>query len=276
VRCPIGRNVRPFAMALFASMMSATPAGAYTLWSTSATYLGTGEFHGPGASERNPPLFATVIRNIMFLNARDFVVPFASSATSQPGFCGSRSLPAHERGRLSDGSRINTNIETCATVIGGMRVFPATIGGGLYMGEDMSAISDDGNITMAMDLAMDLGAARHAVIKMQFYATTGEVTVPLSSQTQAGGHGVDQAGIYQSGLRLRGRVGDFNHDGWIDGTLVAAGVMPLDSPLYPGQPYVMVRHFETDIPVDGEWSSNVAALRHSAIAAPSDEQHHGK
>jgi len=75
-----------------------------------------------------------------------------------------------------------------------------------------------------------------------------------------GGKGVDQAGKYRSGTRLRGRIGDFNHDGWIDGTLLAAGVLPLNSRFHPGEPYLIIRTFETDIPLDGQLTGNVQGL----------------
>ena len=75
--------------------------------------------------------------------------------------------------------------------------------------------------------------------------------MPASLQTESGGKGVDQAGKLASGTTIAGRVGDFNHDGYIGGTLVAVGVMPLTSPIYPGQPFAMIRNFATDIPVDG-------------------------
>jgi hypothetical protein len=271
---PIRPNVRlRLLAALLPAITPGAPADAYTLWSTSATYLGSGEFQGPGANLDNAPLFATVIRHMMFVNSRDFVTPFENNGDREPNICGAGQMTAGVGGRLSDGSLINENVDTCAAVIGGVKVLPAVIYGGFYMGEQISATQDDGNITMAMDLGIDLGVGARGVVKVPFYGTTGEVTVPTSLQTQMGGHGIDQAGIYPSGTRLRGRIGDFNHDGWIDGTIVATGVMPLDSTFYPGQPYVIVRHFETDIPIDGEWSSNVKALQEAATGRPGNRPH---
>jgi hypothetical protein len=200
-----------------------------------------------------------IIRHLMFVTARDMVVPFENNGAVVPNMVGKLQVPGDVDGRLSDGSLINENVSTCATAIAGRRVLPAAIQGGMYTGQVLSATADDGNMTMAMDGAIDLADGH--VVKLPFYGTTGEITVPLSLQTQMGGKGVDRAGEYPSGTRLRGRIGDFNHDGWIDGTMVFAGVMPLDSPVSPGQPYVIVRNFETDIPIDGEWSGNVKALK---------------
>ena len=69
--------------------------------------------------------------------------------------------------------------------------------------------------------------------------------------SQSGGRGVDRAGPLQSGETISGRIGGFNGDGHIDGTIVAVGVMPLDSPVFPGQPYALSRNFETDIAHEG-------------------------
>jgi hypothetical protein len=249
------------------ALVSSFPAAAYTLWSTSETYLGTGEFQGPGVNQNNEPLFCTVIRNMMFVSDRDFVTPFENNGPQEPNIHGESQMSGTPDGKLSDGTLINENVDTCAAKIADVKILPAAIPGGLYMGEQVSATLDNGDVTMAFDIALDLGVGGKGVVRVPFYGTTGEITVPRSLQSQMGGQGIDQAGIYPSGTRLKGRIGDFNHDGWIDGTLVAAGVMPLDSPFYPGQPYVIVRHFETNIPIQGEWSGNVKALQPGAAKA---------
>ena len=245
---------------LFASV----PAGAYTLWSTDQTYLGTGEFHGPGTNMDNGPLFATIIRNMSFVNTLDFVTPFINNGAAEPNICGEKEMTGPVDGKLSDGSEINENVETCAATVAGTKLLPAVISGGPHFGQQTSVTLDSGDVVMTMDLAIDLGAGAKSVSKVPFYGSTGEIVVPQSLQTQRGEKGVDQAGIHKSGTRLRGRVGDFNNDGWIDGTIVAAGNMPLDSLFYPGQPYVIVRYFETDIPIRGELSSNIKAMKAKA------------
>jgi hypothetical protein len=80
--------------------------------------------------------------------------------------------------------------------------------------------------------------------------------------------GVDQAGSLKPGDRLQGRLGDFNHDGLIDGAIVVAGNMPLDSIFMPGAPYALIRYFETDIPYDGKLTGNLAARLRSGDAEP--------
>jgi len=256
------RHISGPASLVIALIMSG-PVAAYTLWSIPTSYLGTGEFEGPGATVATEPLFCTVIRKMMFVNDRDFITPFENNGPEEPNIRGELRMPGTPDGKLSDGTLINENVDTCATTVAGVTLLPAVIEGGLYQGQQVSATLDDGNVTMAFDIALDLGVGAHGVVRVPFYGTTGEITVPKSLQTQGGGKGVDQAGKYPSGTRLRGRIGDFNHDGWIDGTLVAAGVMPLDSPFFPGQPYVIIRNFETNIPINGQWSGDVKSLVHA-------------
>jgi len=199
-----------------------------------------------------------VLRHMMFLTASNLVVPFENNGPVVPNILGEMQIPGDVDGRLSDGSLINENVNTCAAAIAGRRVLPAAIQGGMLTGHVLWATDKDGEITVSMDAAIYLADGH--VVKLPFYGTTGEAVVPLSLQTQGGGKGVDQAGEYPSGTRVRGRAGDFNHDGWIDGTMIFTGVMPLDSPLLPGAPFLMIRNFETDIPIDGEWSGDVKHL----------------
>ena len=87
---------------------------------------------------------------------------------------------------------------------------------------------------------------------MPFYGTTGEVTVPASLQTQLKlPGGMDRAGSLKAGTKLRGRLGDCNHDGMLDGAIVVAGNIPLTSVFMPGAPYALIRYFETNIPYTG-------------------------
>jgi hypothetical protein len=256
------RSIRSGCLTVLAALLPSlhAPAMAYNMWSTAASYLGTGELHGPGlGSGASQPLFCMNIRHLMFVTYTNLVVPFENNGADQPNIVGELQIPGNLDGRLSDGSLINENVNTCAAVIGGRKVLPAVVQGGMHTGEVLTSTTTDGVFTMSMDLAIDL-ADGHTV-KLPLYGTVGEVTVPQSLQTQMGSKGVDQAGEYPSGTRLRGRIGDFNHDGWIDGTLVFVGVMPIDSPIAPGQPFVLVRNFESDIPIDGEWSGDVKSLK---------------
>ena len=128
---------------------------------------------------------------------------------------------------------------------------------GTFRGQQISVTQSNGDVMM--DLVLDIGIGERGLIKVPFYGTTGTLTIPRSLQSQSGGRGVDRAGPLQSGETISGRIGDFNGDGHIDGTIVAVGVMPLDSPVFPGQPYALSRNFETDIAHRGD-GDGIAAL----------------
>ena len=247
--------------ALFVAMvLTVSPTFAAKLWSNSQSFLGPGLFYGPGTFTAEQPLFEIELNNLSFYSDVNFVTPFVNNGGDRPNTCGEKQMTGQIDGRLSNGIRINENANMCLAVIAGTRMFVGVVEGGPHQGQQFNVTLDDGNIVMTMDLGLDLGIGDEGVIKLPFYGTTGELTVPYSLQTVSGKLGVDQAGIYQSGTKLKGRIGDFNGDGWIDGTLVAVGNMPLNSLIYPGQPYAMHRNFETNIVIGGLPYVNVSAL----------------
>jgi len=254
--------VRMIAMlATTGALTLGTKVSAYDLFSTKDTYLGSGGFLGPGARKEEDPLFEAVIHDMVFVSPLDFVTPFRNYGSPDSTICAQQEVRSRKAGQLSDGTPINERVDTCSMTLDGTRLITAVVNGGPFAGQQRSVTIEDGNVIMSMDYALDLNIGEKGVIRLPFYGTTGSITVPYSLQTQAGGHGVDQAGKYPSGTVLTGRIGDFNEDGWIDGTLVATGVLPLDSPIYPGQPYVLYRNFETNIPIDGALAGNITGLR---------------
>lgn len=244
-----------------AALSCAGAASAATLYSTPESYLGAGRFYGPGAYLEPQPLFPVVIRNMVWITEKDFVTPFVNNGAAEPNIMAEKGTRGVVDGKLSNGLLINENADIYPAKVAGADVIIAVVDGGPHNGLQVSLTSDAGEVTMTMDLAMDLGVGEKGVVRLPFYGTTGSVTVPYSLQTQMGGKGVDQAGEIPSGSVLTGRIGDFNNDGWIDGTLVATTTMPLSSSLYPGQPYVIVRHFETDIPIDGARYGDVKGMQ---------------
>ena len=141
-----------------------------------------------------------------------------------------------------------------------MKILVGIIDGGPHYGGQIATMTEDGHMVMTMDTALDLGVGEAGVIRIPFYATTGEVTVPYSIQTQMGlPGGTDRAGSKPSGTVLKGRLGDFNNDGMLDGAIVLSGNIPLDSMLLPGAPYAFTRYFETDVPFDGKIYGRVNA-----------------
>jgi hypothetical protein len=244
--------------------VSGGQSGAISLFSTSETYLGTGKFHGPGSYLEEQVLFPTVIRHMVWTTEKDFVTPFFNNGPAEPNTTGERSFRGPVDGKLSNGWLINENVDIYPSSIAGTPVLFAVVDSGPHNGQQLTVTSDQGEVVMTMDLGLDLGIGAKGVVRLPFYGTTGTLVVPYSLQTQAGGKGIDQAGKFPSGTKLTGRVGDFNHDGWIDGTIVAVGTLPLDSPIYPGQPYVIERYFETDIPIKGAVFGNVKELQQPA------------
>jgi hypothetical protein len=237
-----------------AALSALTVAGgvrALTLFSTPTSYLKTGKFVGPGAFDADQELFPVTIRNMLFVTERDFVTPFFNNGAEAPNILAEQKFRDPVDGKLADGTLINENVDIWPAKIAGVDVLIAVVAGGPHHGEQLSVVNDDGEVVMTMDLALDFGLGPKGVVHVPFYGTTGTVVVPKSLQTLSGGKGVDQAGQYPSGTTLTGRIGDFNHDGYIDGTLVSAGTLPLDSPFFPGQPYIIARNFETDIAIDG-------------------------
>ncbi len=242
-------------------------AGAATLWSVADSHGGTGYFFGPGAYMNPTPLFPVMIRNMAFTSDRDFVTPFWNNGGEAPNVRAEAAFPPVD-GRLSDGALINENVDLGAFTLAGARFLPAVVEGGEFSGQQLAVTLADGNIVMVMDLVLDLGIGPRGIIRLPFYGTTGTVTVPPPLAAAAGAVVANQAGPLDSGQTLSGRIGDFNGDGYIDGTLVAAGVMPLSSPVYPGQPWAMARHFETDIALEGGVFGSPRAVNQAYGAAP--------
>lgn len=262
-----GVSVTPITIVL-AALISFYSIGsnAFTLWSTHDLASGPGEFHGPGSFDKDQVLFEMIIRNIAFYGPANAVVPFYNNGALEPNICGDGNSVEAASGVLSGGEKINENIDMCLATIADTDMVIATIGGGGLQGQQIVMFEDDGSLSVAMDIALDLGIGSDGVIKMPFWGTTGQLEIPLSLQAQLGiPGGIDRAGILKSGSILKGKLGDADSDGWLDGTLVAAGNMPLDSPVFPGQPYAMIRHFEIDLEASGSKLGDIASLKQDKV-----------
>lgn len=260
-----------------ASAVAVQSAGAATMYSLHDSYMGAGTFYGPGKLH-DSDIFDVEITGIGFSGESHFVTPFANNGPAEPNLCGEKQLDKKPTGMLSDGvTRINENVNTCRFMLNETGVIVAIVNDGIHEGEQLAVtLEDHGDYTMimTMDFAIDMGVGKAGIIRLPFYGTTGEVTVPTSLQTQLGIEGgVDKAGSLKPGDKIRGRLGDFNHDGVLDGAIVVAGNIPLDSIFMPGAPYALIRYFETDIPYDGV---RVGGLRvRKAEYNPSAEEHPG-
>lgn len=243
-------------------------APAATMYSRKDSFMGAGTFYGPGRVP-DSVLFDAQISGIGFSAPLNFVTPLANNGAEPPNVCGEAESGKTPTGLLSDGiTRINENVDACAFDLNHARVLVAIIDGGPHQGQQVAVTTaKDGKatMTMTMDFAIDMGIGKAGVIKLQFYGTTGEVVVPTSLQTALGiGGGVDAAGSLKPGDKLQGRLGDYDHDGMLDGAIVVAGNIPLNSIFMPGAPYALIRYFETDVPYDGV----LIGKRRSGTAVP--------
>lgn len=245
------------------------PAQGATMYSTKDSYMRSGAFFGPGAIDEST-IFDVTIPGIGFAARGSFVTPFTNNGPAAPTICGEIEMGGTPKGTLSDGvTRINEGVNTCSFELNGVRMMAAIIDGGPHNGRQIATTLDDGTMIMTMDFALDMGVGKSGIMRMPFYGTTGEVTVPYSLQTQLGIEGgVDRAGKLASGTKLRGRLGDFNNDGMLDGAIVVAGVLPLDSIFMPGAPYALIRNFDTDIPYDGKMLGQLPGERSAPNAEP--------
>lgn len=244
--------INPRAVAVAALLGVCGAAHSATMYSTRDSYMGAGVFYGPGTLD-DVPIFDVIIRNIGFPGTLSYITPFVNNGTSAPNICAERELEKHPDGLLSDSvTKINENVDVCSMDFNGMKVLMGIVEGGPHQGQQVATTTEDGTMVMTMDFAMDLQIGAGGIIKVPFYGTTSEVTVPSSLQTQLGIEGgLDQAGSLKVGDKIRGRLGDFNGDGMLDGAIVVAGNMPLSSVFLPGAPYALIRYFDTDIPYDG-------------------------
>jgi len=222
------------------------------MYSRHDSYMGAGTFYGPGRIE-DTVLFDAQIRNIAFPSAHTFVTPFFNNGAAEPNLCGQIEIGKPPTGLLSYGkTRLNENVDACAFKINNMKILAGVIEGGHHQGQQIAVALEGGMMLMTMDFALDLGVGEAGILKLHFYGTTGEVVIPDSLQTQMKlPGGVDQAGSLKSGVKLRGRLGDYNHDGMLDGAIVVAGNIPLNSIFMPGAPYALIRYFDTDVPYAG-------------------------
>jgi hypothetical protein len=238
-----------------AALLLAGTAQAATMFSVQDSYMGPGKFYGPGRL-RDTEIFDVKITGIGFTAPAHYVTPFANNGAAEPNLCGERELGRTPTGVLSDGvTRINENVDACRFMLNDSGVLVAVVDGGGHEGQQVAVtLEDHGEITMimTMDFAIDMGVGKGGVIRLPFYGTTGEVVVPESLQTQMGIEGgVELAGSLRPGDKIRGRLGDYDGNGVLDGAIVVAGNIPLDSIFMPGAPYALIRYFETDVPYQG-------------------------
>lgn len=244
---------RNLLLALAASTSLAMPGNAFTVHSTKESFGGPGTFYGPGRLA-DTEIFEIVIRNVAFTSEATFVTPFFNNGGEPPNVQGEIETADVADGMFSDDkTMINENADVRPFELNGVKFLVGIGHGRNHNGEQISVLMDGHTMIMTMDIVFDMGVGEGGIVYAPFYGTTGEVTLPPSLQTQYGiPGGVDRAGSLKPGDKLKGRLGDFDGNGMLDGAIVVAGNLPLTSIFMPGAPYALVRNFETDMPYDGQ------------------------
>jgi hypothetical protein len=238
--------------ACLACVLAGAAAPAFTVYSNHASFMKSGTFYGPGKLA-DSTIFDITIRNVVFVSDGTFITPFSNDGKEGPHTAGEIATESVPNGMFSDGmTPINENADAGPFALNGTTFLAGIAAGGPHHGEQLALMQND-TMIMTMDLVLDMGIGEAGMVKMPFYGTTADVVVPLSLQTQMGlPGGIDRAGSLLSGARISGRLGDFNHDGFLDGAIVVAGNLPLTSIFMPGAPYALIRYFDTDMPVKGQ------------------------
>jgi hypothetical protein len=239
-----------------------------------------GYFYGPGPIVPDTPLPDGSIRGITFdLERLQGVAAFAPggrvlsdgktttngnidagaleiggpSAMAKPGGKTEGKTEEKQGGKTDDkqGGKVEAKTGGGVAVRNDGKVFWLyAVAGGPNEGQERYRFDADYNMVWTVDLGLDPGFPEGIVRVNGFELTTGTRQVPVSLQTAAGQPGgYDKAGSLASGSTLIGRVGDFDADGFLDGTIVATANVPMQADLLPGAPVGNLRGFSTDIAI---------------------------
>lgn len=171
-------------------------------------------------------------------------------------------------GKLSDGTLINENIDMANAVImnGQFNLLLAAVFGGPNNGDTHLYMDEMANWWIKDDIAIDPGFAEGIVKIDDFTFSTQPRVIPVSVQTEKGyPGGTNRIGSLEAGRVARGRLGDTNGDGFLDGVFNAIGRFPMESIFLPGAPFVQLFEFTSDIPV--------SPLRSASLTVASARSH---
>lgn len=210
--------------------------------------LKAGTFFGPGDKGVHP-LQNGEVRNIQLGGSLQGTVPFFNNGAEPPNVIAEVLQGGVIDGFTSDGRAINENIDTALHL---RLEDPETGEGGSLMvvSLEQEAVEADqrGNLLFVANVVADPGLPS-LVTPLEVRFTSGAARIPVSLRTQsgiAGGH--DHAGPFPSGHVLIGRIGDFDHDHFLDGVLVQGENSPLELVIARGDPIAQHRPWVSDIP----------------------------
>lgn len=228
-------------------------------WSSSVTgftlVLKNGAIYGPGRSGKQP-LADGKVNNFIVTAPLTGYVPMRNNGKAEPNVLAESLHVGRVDGRLSDSTIINENVDA-GFVLNfeepeskeQVKLFVTSIS------EEHVTANDDGDLVFGLTAGFDPGLPEY-VVTMQVEFVTGLTRLPLSIKSQKSRlGGTDRAGKYESGYFKVGRLGDFNNDGYLDGEFVLSGNAPEDLILAEGDPILVIRPFETNIPVSGKMAA---------------------
>lgn len=210
--------------------------------------LKAGTFYGPGDKGVHPFQNGQV-RNIQLTGPLQGTVPFFNNGAEPPNVIAEVLQGGVIDGFTSDGRAINENIDTALHL---ELADPTTgeAGSLMVVSVEQEVVQADqmGNLVFVAHVVADPGLPV-LVTPFQVRFTTGGAKIPLSLKTQSGifgGH--DFAGPFPSGHTLIGRIGDFDHDRFLDGELVQGENAPMELVIARGDPIAQHRPWVSDIP----------------------------
>lgn len=139
-------------------------AAAFTVYSTTESYMGAGTFHGPGRLP-DSVLFDVTIRNVAFTSAATFVTPFFNNGAQEPNVEGELATSSNPDGFFSDGkTAINENADVGPFDLNGTPFLVGIGAGGAHQGEQISVLLDGHTMIMTMDIVFDMGIGPAGVV----------------------------------------------------------------------------------------------------------------
>lgn len=238
--------------------------------------LSGGLLYGPGPLGEHR-LQAGEITNFVVTAPLTGYVPMYNNGAALPNLSAEALHVTEVDGRLSNGVIINENIDA-----GFVLDIPEPDSGEMMKlfvcSTSREQVTQDtsGNLQFSLTAGFDPGLPDY-VVEMDVVFVTGAAWVPKSEKTRRnleGGH--DNADAFPSGYARVGRLGDFDHNGMLDGEFVLGDNAPFDLVVAEGDPILIVRPFVSDIPVSATDAAvyqlrgiveNYPAVLASAIAA---------